>query len=216
MIAGVVALFIFFAVGALLMGLSVVLTPPLAQKASARVLSRHVADLGSADTDALNPPRFAFRPDAITLETIQEGSQGWDRDFIQTFTAPVLAVLRARENTNLDAMRGYVVPSASSWLAERPEIFAGKYQVFFKMEATVSEFQVAEISVTGDHLTETWTLVRRRIPITCRSCGGSVSGSANAKCRTCHTPCTGFEGGWRVLEIEPGLARRPHRGDFRP
>jgi hypothetical protein len=196
-----IVLFVCLAAGAVILSMAVVLTPPLARRQFGQQLLLHAEDLTAVDTDAYTPPRGGYRPDAITLQTIQYGAQDWDRDFLQTFTAPVLAIMRVRENTNLEMARGYVVPSVYTWLARQPEIFAGVYTMFFLTEASVSEFQVVDISVTGDHMDETWTLLRRRNPINCRTCGGSVSGVSGGPCRACHSPCTGFEAGWRVLEI---------------
>jgi len=48
---------------------------------------------------------------------------------------------------------------------------------------------------------ERWTLVRSHHLIECRRCGGSVSGALGDKCPSCGTACTGFEAGWRVLDI---------------
>jgi hypothetical protein len=189
-----------FLVGAgIIIAAAVGLAPSLARRQYQRQLAAHEQDLGALDSDAqLMPPGYVG-PDTVTVHLAEFQNADWE--FLQTFTAPILAILRARANTTLAAVARYLVPSAYRQLASAPEIFEGAYTVLRSMEASVPGFQAADIRVTGDHLDEIWTLVRRPNPSRCRACGASISGAFNDSCRVCKVPCSGFEAGWRVLEI---------------
>jgi hypothetical protein len=185
--------------GGIIIAAAVGLTPSLARSLYRRQLSAHEQDLGAVDSDAQLTPVGYVGPDTVTVHLSE--FEGADWEFLQTFTAPVLAILRARASTSLAAVARYLVPSVYRQLASAPEIFEGAYTVLRSMEASVPGFQAADIRVTGNHLDEIWTLVRRPNPIPCRACGAAISGAFNDSCRACKLRCSGFEAGWRVLEI---------------
>ena len=63
------------------------------------------------------------------------------------------------------------------------------------------EVQAMRVGLSTKGSDERWTVVRGHDLIQCRSCRGSVSGALGDKCPSCGTACSGFEAGWRVLDM---------------
>jgi hypothetical protein len=121
---------------------------------------------------------------------------------LQTLTGPLRAILRARAGGNLEPVRSYLVASLyQRIIGQTTGLGDGKYRLFMDGGASIPEVQALRVGLTTKGSDERWTLVRSHNLILCRSCGASVSGALGDKCRTCGTACTGFEAGWRVLEI---------------
>jgi hypothetical protein len=158
-------------------------------------------DLGVQDGDPKVPAPGDGEPTAADLVLTPVGRSDGVQ-MLQTLTGPLRAVLRARAGGKLEPVRPYlVVPLYQRINGQTTGLGDGKYRLFMDGGASIPEVQALRVGLTTKGSDERWTLVRSHSLILCRSCGGSVSGSLGDKCRTCGTACTGFEAGWRVLDI---------------
>ena len=190
-------------VGISLVGLAVV---ALGFKSGAATTRRFAAELEARQaeiTDQEWDPRIPAHaePGAAGL-TLKLG--GWQRPwpYLRTCSAPALAILRARSSAKLDLGKPYLAASLFRRLGEQPGALApAGYSMLFWEAASAPACQGMRVDMSGKRFSERWTLVRAHNPIQCHSCGGSVSGELGDQCPACHTPCHGFEAGWRALDI---------------
>lgn len=172
-----------------------------AQQRLADGLRAQRADLGAQDGDPKVPASDQGEPAGPALVLTPVGRSNGVQ-MLQTLTGPVRAILRARAGGNLEPVRPYLVASLYQRLnGQTARLGDGNYSVFMDGGASVPDAQALRVGLTTKGSNERWTLVRSRDLISCRSCGASVSGALGDKCRTCGTACTGFEAGWRVLDI---------------
>jgi hypothetical protein len=158
-------------------------------------------DLGVQDGDPKVPASDQGEPSGAALVLTPVGRSDGVQ-MLQTLSGPVRAILGARAGGNLEPVRPYLVPSLYRRIGgQATGLGDGKYRLFMDGGASVPEVQALRVGLTTKGSDERWTLVRSHNLIVCRSCGGSVSGALGDKCRNCGTACTGFEAGWRVLDI---------------
>lgn len=174
----------------------------VAQQRFGDELRARQAELSVQDGDPRVPPssQDADSAGAFTLTPVARYRDGVQ--MLQTLSSPVLAILRARAGGNLESVKPYVVPSLYQRLdGQTFGLRDGRYRLYMWDGASVPEVQAMRVGLSTKGSDERWTLVRSHNLIQCRSCGGSVSGALADKCPSCGTACTGFEAGWRVLDI---------------
>jgi len=192
-------------VGISLVGLAVM---ALGLKSGAATQRRFADELEARQpeiTDQEGDPRVAAsvdaEPDAAGL-TLKPGGSQRPWPYLRTCSAPALAILRARSSAKLDLGKPYLAASLFRRLGEQPGALApAGYSMLFWEAASAPACQGMRVDMSGKGFSERWTLVRAHNPIQCHSCGGSVSGELGDQCPACHTPCHGFEAGWRALDI---------------
>jgi hypothetical protein len=171
------------------------------QRLGDELRARH-AELSVQDGDPRVPPSDQGEPSgsAFSLTPVSRSQDGVQ--MLQTLTGPVRAILRARAGGNLEPVRPYLVASLYQRLNRQTTGPGdGKYRLYMDGGASVPEVQAMRVGLSTNGSDQRWTLVRSHNLILCRSCGGSVSGAVGDTCRACGTACTGFEAGWRVLDI---------------
>ena len=159
------------------------------------------AEIIDQEGDPRIPASADAEPGAAGLTLKLGGSQRpWP--YLRTCSAPALAILRARCSAKLDLGKPYLAASLFRRLGEQPGALApAGYSMMFWEAASAPACQGMRVDMRGKGFSERWTLVRAHNPIQCHSCGGSVSGELGDQCPACHTPCNGFEAGWRALDI---------------
>jgi hypothetical protein len=198
-------LFGVLVVGISLVGLAVMAlgfkSAAATQRRFADELEARRAEITDQEGDPRIPASAHAEPGAAGLTLKLGGSQRpWP--YLRTCSAPALAILRARCSAKLDLGKPYLAASLFRRLGEQPGALApAGYSMLFWEAASAPACQGLRVDMSGKGFSERWTLVRAHSPIQCHSCGGSVSGELGAQCPTCHTPCTGFEAGWRALDI---------------
>ena len=196
---------IIFLVAIPVLGLGLILLGSRSASAAQRRLMDELRarqpDLGVQDGDPKVPASDQGEPSGAAVMLTPVGrSDGVV--MLQTLTGPVRAILRARAGGNLEPVRSYLVASLYQRISGRTTgLGDGKYRLFMDGGASVPAAQALRVGLTTKGSDERWTLVRSHSLILCRACGGSVSGVLGDKCRACGTACTGFEAGWRVLDI---------------
>jgi hypothetical protein len=192
-------------VGISLVGLAVV---ALGFKSGAATTRRFAAELEARQaeiTDQEGDPRVAASVDAepgAAGLTLKLGGSQRPWPYLRKCSAPALAILHARASGKLDRVKPYLAGSLLRRLDEQPGALAtAGYSLLYFETASAPACQAMRVLVSGKGFSERWTLVRAHNPIQCHSCGGSVSGELGGQCPACHTPCTGFEAGWRALDI---------------
>jgi hypothetical protein len=196
---------IIFLVAILVLGLGLILLGSKSASAARQRLTDELrarqSDLGVPDGDPKVPASDQGEPsEAAVMLTPVGRSDGVV--MLQTLTGPVRAILRARAGGYLEPVRPYLVVSLYQRInGQTVGLGDGKYRLFMDGGASVPEVQALRVGLTTKGSNERWTLVRSHNLIVCRSCAASVSGALGDKCRTCGTACTGFEAGWRVLDI---------------
>jgi len=184
---------------------------PILERRLGRVLRAHQDELARFEGDPTAPPKSDEGPATLTAEVMRTSRYGPPKpvvELVQTFAAPILAILRATARDDLESVTAYLAPSVLRHLQAEPNrLPAVVYLLGPGNRASFPDYQVQQALIMGkdNALVETWTLVRRKRLILCRICGGSVSGAFGEKCATCASPCDGFEAGWLVLEI-PSLS----------
>jgi len=184
---------------------------PILARRLGRVLRAHQEELARLEGDPTAPPKSDYSPETLTAEVMRTSGYGAPKpvvELVETFAAPILAILRARARGDLESVTAYLAPSVLRHLqAEPSRLPAVVYLLGPGNRASFPDFQVQQGLIMGkdNAIDETWTLVRRKRLILCRICGASVSGAFGEKCATCASPCDGFEAGWLVLEI-PSLS----------
>ena len=192
-------------VGISLVGLAVMALGLKSGAATQRRLADELEARQAEITDQEGDPRVAASVDAepgAAGLTLKLG--GWRRPwpYLRTCSAPALAILRARSSAKLDLGKPYLAASLFRRLGEQPGALApAGYSMLFWEAASAPACQGMRVDMSGKGFSERWTLVRAHNPIQCHSCGGSVSGELGDQCPACHTPCHGFEAGWRALDI---------------
>ncbi len=190
-------------VGISLVGLAVM---ALGLKSGAATQRRFADELEARQaeiTDQEGDPRIPghAEPGAAGL-TLELGGSQRPWPYLRTCSAPALAILRARSSAKLDLGKPYLAASLFRRLGEQPGALApAGYSMLFWEAASAPACQGMRVDMSGKGFSERWTLVRAHNPIQCHSCGGSVSGELGDQCPACHTPCHGFEAGWRALDI---------------
>ena len=162
------------------------------------------SDLGVQDGDPKVPASDRAEPSEAAVMLTPVGRSDAVQ-MLQTLAGPVRAILRARAGGNLEPVRPYLVASLYQRLiGQATSLGDGEYRLFMDGGASVTEVQALRVGLTTKGSDESWTLVRSLNLIVCRSCAASVSGALGDKCRTCGIACTGFEAGWRALDIAAG------------
>ena len=171
------------------------------QRRFADELEARQAEITDQDGDPRIPASADAEPGTAGL-TLKLGGLPRPWPYLRTCSAPALAILRARCSAKLDLVKPYLAASLLRRLGEQPEALApGVYSLLFWETASAPACQGMRVDMSGKGVSERWTLVRAHNPIQCHSCGGSVSGELGDQCPACHTPCNGFEAGWRALDI---------------
>jgi hypothetical protein len=158
-------------------------------------------ELSALDGDPKVPPSSEVGPAAGGALTVAPTGRQDGVEILQTLSAPILAILRARVGGNLEPVKPYLVPSLYQRLeGQTADVPMGRYVLAIWQGASVPEVQAMQILLTTRGFHQRWTLVRAHNLIQCRSCGAAVSGALGHTCPACHAACTGFEAGWRVLD----------------
>jgi hypothetical protein len=202
----VVGIIVLVATSVLGLGL-ILLGSRLASAAQQRLMDElraHLAELSVQEGDPRVPVSDQAEPSGAAL-ILTPVARSDGVQMLQTLTGPLRAILRAQAGGNLEPVRPYLVASLYQRISgQTTGLGDGKYRLFMDGGASVPEVQALRVGLTTKGSDERWTLVRSHNLILCRSCGASVSGALGDKCRTCGTACTGFEAGWRVLDIAAG------------
>ncbi len=158
-------------------------------------------ELSALEGDPKVPPSAEVAPTAGAALTVAPTGREDGIQILQTLSAPILAILRARVSGNLEPVKPYLVPSLYQRLeGQTAGLPVGRYHLAIWQGASVPEVQAMQVLLGTKGFEQRWTLVRAHNLIQCRSCGGSVSGRYGDKCPACGAPCSGFEAGWRVLD----------------
>jgi hypothetical protein len=159
-------------------------------------------ELSALDGDPKAPPSPEVEPAAAAALTVAPTGREDGVQMLQTLSAPVLAILRARVSGDLERVKPYLVPSLYQRLGgQTASLPVGRYHLAIWQGASVPDIQAMQVLVGTKGFEQRWTLVRGRTLIQCQSCGASVSGRSGDKCPACGAPCSGFEAGWRALDM---------------